>query len=570
MAEKVAKNGKEASRNGRGKNKKGKKPAQPQASPGFTEDAIKAMCTVLAVLPENAPVIAPVDYPFTAKACIASLPFTAVQAYIIQTGVDAYNSFMARIRHTVDVQQFLSDRDFKAPKLPADELAVLSKLVPAVAKMLKARHATRDVASIDAIAAAAVHEAAFLHGRSVTALSKLKNGANCSIMAIKGELVSEELVEDVKRCNKLMEKLIKHGKGKDPAFRLRSPTVKQIQAIEGVEEVLNLQDIEFIAQLHSDITTSKQRMVSPCIDTTAAIGAHNLKDVRFTNEESLLIGEDHEVQGKPAPLAAALNQMMRDAEALIKRQGGPGVRPLVVPTNNRCNSISATQARLRLFMSPGSVEGVQSFLALEDARRKARGLAVPQWKLDCVGAPQFRCGVPVVVVSNPNQLMSEAAEIMGNSVLGFDTEWKPTFRPGEKPTQVDLVQLASDRKCWVIQTNFAVTTPAAREILAKCVEGPTLAGVGVSGDQKLLELTVGRSLELKTAELMQLGNRMKLANKGLQSLVWHVCGEEMKKSKKLSMFNWSLRSIPQANLDYAAADAWAGLVLYKAMVSGEV
>src|SRR5262245_7750075 len=90
---------------------------------------------------------------------------------------------------------------------------------------------------------------------------------------------------------------------------------------------------------------------------------------------------------------------------------------------------------------------------------------------------------PVSVIASPHELAPAMHDILQETLLGFDTETRPAFRPGESYPP-SLAQVATARAVYLFQVRHPEIAAAVARMLAE--ERIVKAGVGVADDLKSL------------------------------------------------------------------------------------
>ena len=169
----------------------------------------------------------------------------------------------------------------------------------------------------------------------------------------------------------------------------------------------------------------------------------------------------------------------------------------------------------------------------------------------------------VVLVRTPPELIEACAALLASPVLGFDTESKPTFRPGEVSTGPHLIQLATAQKVFLFQVGRAPLPEALNEVLQAVLAAPgsLKVGFGLRDDLKRLQLKYDIRAEnvLDLAVALRQNSRQDM---GAKTAVAHFFGQRLQKSKKTSTTNWSLPTLSDAQILYAANDAQVALRVY--------
>lgn len=167
------------------------------------------------------------------------------------------------------------------------------------------------------------------------------------------------------------------------------------------------------------------------------------------------------------------------------------------------------------------------------------------------------------LVSTAAQAEQACAELAAVPHWGFDTESKPTFRPGEVSDGPHIVQLATPQQAWVFQLHEPGCRARVAELLA--LPGATKAGFGLGDDLRRISAKLGvepaRVLELN-AVFRQRGYRKDM---GVKAAVAILFQRRFIKSKKAATSNWANPRLTEAQLLYAANDAWAAIRVFHAL-----
>jgi ribonuclease D len=162
----------------------------------------------------------------------------------------------------------------------------------------------------------------------------------------------------------------------------------------------------------------------------------------------------------------------------------------------------------------------------------------------------------VHLVAAAPDLQRAMQDICQGSVVGFDTEARPAFRPGESHLP-SLVQFATAGAVYLFQVQQQDYSAAMREIFssAKIIK----AGVSVTDDlrnlKKLFEFE-----ERAVVDLGKLAKRHGLKQTGVRNLAGIFLGVRIPKGAKTT--NWAASRLTPQQIAYAATDAWACRELY--------
>ncbi|MGM9481223.1 3'-5' exonuclease [Roseateles sp. NT4] len=144
--------------------------------------------------------------------------------------------------------------------------------------------------------------------------------------------------------------------------------------------------------------------------------------------------------------------------------------------------------------------------------------------------------------------------------VGFDTESKPMFVAGGVPTGPHIVQFATVERAFIVHTEL----PETEAFLRAMLESETLhkVGFGIASDKAPLHRKLGVKLAggIDVSFMVRrLGFKQAV---GLKTAVAIVLGQRMPKSKKVTTSNWAAPRLSPQQLQYAANDAHASLLVY--------
>jgi len=147
--------------------------------------------------------------------------------------------------------------------------------------------------------------------------------------------------------------------------------------------------------------------------------------------------------------------------------------------------------------------------------------------------------------------------------VGFDTESKPMFVAGGVPTGPHIVQFATADRAFIVHTELPETEAFLRAMLES--EAIAKVGFGIASDKAPLHRKLGVTLAGgidASFMVRRLGFKQAV---GLRAAVAIVLGQRMPKSKKVTTSNWAAPRLSPQQLQYAANDAHASLLVYLAL-----
>lgn len=168
----------------------------------------------------------------------------------------------------------------------------------------------------------------------------------------------------------------------------------------------------------------------------------------------------------------------------------------------------------------------------------------------------------IVLVDNLKTYFEVIPRLKGTDVLGFDTETKPSFKKGRK-NSVSLIQLSTDNLACL----FRINKIGLPEELIDLLSDPSVikSGVAVHDDIRFLK-GVKRFSPEGFIDLQSFVRDYGIQNSGLKKLTAIVLGFRI--SKRQQVTDWEAEQLSEAQLVYAATDAWVCHQIYKKLING--
>jgi ribonuclease D len=166
-------------------------------------------------------------------------------------------------------------------------------------------------------------------------------------------------------------------------------------------------------------------------------------------------------------------------------------------------------------------------------------------------------GGEIYIIEKPEQVNDVAEFLSTQSIIGFDTETRPSFKKGVI-NKVALLQLSTENEAFLIRLNKLGLPAPIRKILAN----PDIikAGVAIRDDIKGLQ-GIAKFNPAGFIELQDYAKDLGIQNFSLKKLTAIVLGFRISKSQQLS--NWEAEELTEAQQNYAATDAWTALNIYQ-------
>ena len=170
----------------------------------------------------------------------------------------------------------------------------------------------------------------------------------------------------------------------------------------------------------------------------------------------------------------------------------------------------------------------------------------------------------IVLVDDITGFYDVLPRLLKAGILGFDTETKPSFRKGRK-NNVSLIQLATEDLACLIRINKIGIPPELAGILSD--PGVLKAGVAVHDDIKYLRKVNGFSPS-GFVDLQKFVKDYGIESSGLKKLTAIILGFRI--SKRQQVTDWEAETLSEAQLIYAATDAWVCQKIYKKLINGNI
>ena len=149
-------------------------------------------------------------------------------------------------------------------------------------------------------------------------------------------------------------------------------------------------------------------------------------------------------------------------------------------------------------------------------------------------------------------------------VIGFDTETRPTFSPGQKSGGVSLLQLSGADKAFLFRIKKLGMTPK----LCRLMANEKIAKVGAATGEDVLGLQ--RYSPFKPAAFIDLQRivwEYGIKDKSVKKMAAIILGIRISKTQQLS--NWDADELSEAQQKYAATDAWVCREMYLKLLQSE-
>ena len=149
-------------------------------------------------------------------------------------------------------------------------------------------------------------------------------------------------------------------------------------------------------------------------------------------------------------------------------------------------------------------------------------------------------------------------------IIGFDTETRPVFSPGQRHHHVALLQLSGGGKAYL----FRVGTMGMSKLLCALLSNPRIIKVGAAVHDDVRGLQYYRKFDAKGfVDLQQIAYEWGIRDKSVKKMAANILGLRISKSQQLS--NWEAEELSGPQQLYAATDAWVCREMYLKLMQSE-
>ena len=164
------------------------------------------------------------------------------------------------------------------------------------------------------------------------------------------------------------------------------------------------------------------------------------------------------------------------------------------------------------------------------------------------------------IVEHERDIAAACKTLAEQPVIGFDTETRPSFRPGVT-FRVSLLQLSTPTVCYLFRLN---KIPLAKPILQLLEDRRVLKiGADVAGDLRSLR-QIRHFRDGGFVDLQGIAPEWGIGEKSLRKLSAIVLGRRVSKAQRLS--NWEAATLTDNQQLYAATDAWVCTRIYEQLL----
>ena len=151
-----------------------------------------------------------------------------------------------------------------------------------------------------------------------------------------------------------------------------------------------------------------------------------------------------------------------------------------------------------------------------------------------------------------------------HEIVGVDTETRPCFKKGQVH-KVALLQISTEDTCFLFRLNKIGMPSFLQDFLTNDI---LKIGLSLRDDFKMLRKRKDMQTEEGNwIELQDYVVRFGIEDRSLQKIYANLFGMKISKGQRLS--NWEAETFTDAQMQYAAIDAWACVKIYNRLAEME-
>ena len=169
----------------------------------------------------------------------------------------------------------------------------------------------------------------------------------------------------------------------------------------------------------------------------------------------------------------------------------------------------------------------------------------------------------ITVISEPGPDLDHAIEhLAACRLIGFDTETKPVFQAHQPRHHTALLQLSSESEAFLFRLHALGLPQEIADILAS----PHITKIGAAVGEDIHGLQHYCRFEPhRFMDLQPYGDQYGIQEKSVRKMAAIILGQKVSKAQQCS--NWEADPLSDAQILYAATDAWICVMMYKALLA---
>ena len=181
-------------------------------------------------------------------------------------------------------------------------------------------------------------------------------------------------------------------------------------------------------------------------------------------------------------------------------------------------------------------------------------------KAEVATMPKAKFSGRIFVIYTEADMMKAVEYLKTRRIVGVDTETRPSFKRGTTH-KVALLQISTSDTCFLFRLNRIGMPEPLQDFLMSDV-----LKVGLSLKDDFMMLRRRKDVHAEEGnwiELQDFVGRFGINDRSLQKIYANLFGEKISKAQRLS--NWEAETLTEAQVQYAALDAWACVEIYNCL-----
>lgn len=164
----------------------------------------------------------------------------------------------------------------------------------------------------------------------------------------------------------------------------------------------------------------------------------------------------------------------------------------------------------------------------------------------------------ILVVDDAESMVEAEGVLVGQALLGVDTETRPSFKKGVVH-KMALLQVSTMDVAVLFRLNKVDLSDKIKTVMEN--ESVKKIGAALKDDLRGLQSSQGAMKVKGFIDLQSEIGKWGIEDKSVKKMAGIVVGVKVSKAQRLS--NWEANSLTVAQQQYAAIDAWICLLIYK-------
>ncbi|MDD6254019.1 MAG: 3'-5' exonuclease domain-containing protein 2 [Bacteroidales bacterium] len=171
----------------------------------------------------------------------------------------------------------------------------------------------------------------------------------------------------------------------------------------------------------------------------------------------------------------------------------------------------------------------------------------------------------IYVIDRPGPELNHAVQYLKRQkIIGFDTESRPSFSPGQPSYGVSLLQLSGPNEAFL----FRIKLLGMDDRLCSILADSKIAKVGAAVNDDIRGLQRHKDFQPENfIDLQRIVWEYGIKDKSVKKMSAIILGVRISKTQQLS--NWEADTLSESQQKYAATDAWICRKMYNKLMKSE-